>query len=45
VRKYEGSRSVLETNEVHVPIEIVDFFDYLYGLGKADMALVIPNWF
>jgi hypothetical protein len=45
VRKNEGSRSVLETDEVHVAIEIVYFLDYLDGLGKADMALVIPNRF
>jgi hypothetical protein len=45
VGKYERSRSVLETDEVHVAVEIVYFLDYLDGLGKADMAFVIPYRF
>src|SRR5262249_27107084 len=45
VRKYEGSGSVLEANEVHMTVEIVYFLDYLDALGKADMTLVISHWF
>ena len=45
VRKYECRRSVLETDEVHVAIEIVYFPDYLDGLGEADMPLVISHRF
>jgi len=43
VREDEGRRAILEPNQVHVAVEVIDFLHDFHGLRKTQMPFVIPD--